>query len=82
MSDPVANGTLSITLNQDGTVSFVYPENEMMARFLADKARSFIDMEFHRRNAMAQAQASQPRVISPNGGGGPIDLQSFKRRRG
>jgi hypothetical protein len=74
--------SLSIALNPDGTVSLTFPENEIMARFLVDKLRCLLDMEFHKRTAMAQAQAQQPRVIPANGSKILDAFPGFKRGNG
>lgn len=83
MSEPVEHGILTAQLNTDGTVTITGPfDNEMLSRFLVDKARAEIDRHFAMRAAMAQAQ--QQRVIPANGGGNAAlnPFPGFKRGRG
>ena len=68
MSEPTPN-TLSVTLTEDGNVTISFPQNELMARFLVDKARSLVDQEFAKQAALAQIQAQQQRVTIAHGNG-------------
>ncbi len=69
--------TLTVTLTRDGQTHLSYPNDEIQARFLVDKARAIMDMEFLKRSAMATV-AEQTGIVT----GDPrvIDMLNRKRR--